>query len=181
MLSNKLKFSLLLLFFYSQTLLFSQINLIDEYKYKIICTEDTLNKCTLDGFENLYIYIYSRQNEYFADSDTLKKDFIFFKESIYTFDNLLRLKQSDYTVSFSLENIYLVRSKKYKFLVIQGYNSFQIGSDQQTFFIVLKIFDEKIDVVSSYIFDSAEDSNSIRLIKRNRSLKLKNKNLKLLK
>ena len=111
----------------------------------------------------------------------MKKDFILYKESIYTFDDLLRLKQRNYTVSFSLENIYLVRTKKHNFLVIQGFNSFQIGSDQQTFFIVLKIIDESVEVVSSYILDATEDSDSIRLIKRFRSLKLKHKKLKLLK
>lgn len=180
MMANGLKFSLLL-FFYNHTFLFSQISLIDEYKYQIICSEDTINKCTLDGFENFYIYTYSRQNEYFSDHDTLKKDFILYEESLYTFDDLLRLKQRNYTVSFSLENIYLVRTKKHKFLVLQGFNSFQIGSDQQTFFIVLKIFDESVEVVSSYILDATEDSDSIRLIKRFRSLKLKHKKLKLLK
>jgi len=180
MLVNKIIFTVILIFF-NHLILFSQNKLFDEYKCKIICSEDTLNKCIVDRIENFYIYIHSRQNEYFSDNDTLKKDFIFYKESLVTFDNLLKLKQSDYTVSFSLESIYFITTNKYTFIVIQGFNSFQIGSDQQTFYIVLKIYDERIEVVSSYIFDSSENSNSIRLIKRNRGLKLKHKKLKLLK
>lgn len=179
MLNKKILFFVILSLF--NHFIFSQNRLFDEYKCKIICNEDTLNKCTIDSIENFYIFIHSRQNEYFLDNDTLKKDFISYKESLFTFDYLLKLKQSDYTVSFNLENIYYITTKKYKFLVVRGFNSFQIGSDQQTFYIVLKMYDEKIEVVSSYIFDSAEDPNSIRLLKRNRSIKLKYEKLKLLK
>lgn len=91
-----------ILFFYNHVLLFSQNSLIDEYKCKITCTEETLKKCTVDSIENFNIYIHSRQNEYFSDNDTLKKDFISYQESLFTFDDLLKLKQSNYTVSFSL-------------------------------------------------------------------------------
>lgn len=172
---------LLLLSFVNHLNLFAQNRLINEYRYKIVCSEDTLTKCTIDSLENFYLMIYPRQNEYFTDIDTLKKDYISYYNSFFTFDNLLKLKQRDYTVSVNIENVYGIKTKKCKFLVVEGFNSFQIGSDQQTFFLVFKIFDKRIEVVSSYIIDSSEGSNKIRLIKRRSSIKLKHKKLLLIK
>lgn len=177
---HKILFAVIL-FFYGHLICFSQSRLSDEYQCKITCTEDTLNKCTIADIDNFHICIHTRQKEYFTDNDILKRDFISYKESLLTFDDVLKLKQSNYTVSFNIESIYLITTKKYKFLVVQGFNAFQIGSDQQTFYIVLKIYNQRIEVVSSYIFDSADDADSIQLVKRNSGLKLKHKELKLLK
>lgn len=177
--SKLLLFAVLIFFCHSQFL--SQNRLLDLMKCKIVCTGDTLKKCSVDCYKNLTIYVHLRQNEYFTDRDTLKKDFVVYNESKLTFDDLLKLKQSTYTVSFELESIYFIGTKKDEFLVLEGFNTFQIGSDQQTFYIVLKIYNERIEVVSSYISNSEVDSNSIRVLKRNKVPKLKHKKLILLK
>lgn len=172
---------LVLLSILNNNWLLSQKQLDNTYKCRIECDNNKeLQKCIIDSIPKFSIFIYSRENEYFTEADTLKRDYINFDKVKYTFDFLLNLKQTDYTISFNLDQVYLIEINDGKFVIIQGFNSFQIGSDQQTFFIILKLNNNKIEPVSSYLFDSADEPKNIKLSKRKNSIILKHKKLKAL-
>ncbi|MBI2258942.1 MAG: hypothetical protein HYU67_08595 [Flavobacteriia bacterium] len=172
---------LVLVLFLNNNWLLSQKHLDNTYKCRIECNNNKeIEKCILDSIPKISIFIHSRENEYFTEADTLKRDYINFDKVKYTFDFLLNLKQTDYTISFNLNQVYLTAINDVKFLIIQGFNSFQIGSDQQTFFIILKLNSNKIEPVSAYLYDSADEPQNIKLSKRKNTIILKHKKLKLL-
>lgn len=149
-------------------------------KLDIACHENEIgNKCKIGSDNNFYLFTYTRPFEYFTEADTLHKDFITWKNSKIFIDSLCKLQTKNYTISFDLITAYSVNYKDKNYIILKGVNGFQIGSDQQTFFIVLQNSGDNLDLRSTYLYDSPEVPNDVIIEKKKKNIILKSKYLKI--
>lgn len=163
-------------------ILFSQNKMLgDYYKCKIVSHEENSEflKYTVDSVPELSIYSYLRENEYFIDGDTLKRDFISYKNAVYTIDYLMK-NGSDYAGDFQLTEIYLISDNDVKYVVIDLFNLFQMGSDSQGYYIALKLVNNNLESISAYLLDSStEGAESIEVSIKCNEIVLEHENLML--
>lgn len=169
-------------------MVFSQSKLLrDCSKCAIECSVDEewgkyhFSRCCISDVPHISMGRYIRPNEYFVAEDTLVRDFISIRNVKYTIDDLLNLKQRDYTISFNRTGVYFISKKDVQYFIIKGFNTFQIGSDQQTYFIILRSVNGKIEFISSYIFDAPKGADFVKVLAKRDVLILKHEKLKRLK
>lgn len=123
-----------------------------------------------------------REQEYFVPEDTSRRDYFQLSGRQYTLDSLFLKSYSDYAGCWELTDMYLIKKQEYTFLVICCGNIFQMGTDSQPLFIILKKNNNGFDLQSTYYISNVEDNSlkhfhSIRYECKNGMLTLSGDNL----
>ena len=147
-----------------------------------------------DGFIETILYaglvLRSQSNpngngEYFVMSDTMYRFYLRTDVDIMV-DSLVLNEWSEYAMNFQPLSVYSVNDKKSTFVIIEAYNGYQMGTDEQPIYIVFKKDKQSMILHSVYQITDLEYISEIieRTIKvyiRNNRLLLKGKNLKMIR
>ena len=179
MTSNKLLlfFQLLLLpiFCFSQ-----RDTLLQNYKMVEFLSPDTASVWTYENeeFPTIKLIFHERENEFFVPSETQKRDFILINNEKWTIDYLQGNQECDYTGAYS---IFECRSIEGKYLVFSFVNNFFYGTNQNVFFIILKLENNSWQYLSSYENEADKPIAEIKVVFFKNSINLKGNYLKKIK
>jgi len=114
--------------------------------------------------------------EYFEFKDTLFRDTLVLLNNKYTIDSIF-FKESNYSGSFDLYEAYFYKYRRKEFVILSFVNLYQMGTDQQVYYIIFLIENNQVMIKSIYVTNNHYPSINVRVIKRYNKIKLKSKNL----
>lgn len=135
----------------------------------------------------LKILVPKRSYDVFAvGSDVQYREILTISGETYIIDSLLYRNYSEYAGTYDFEAIYKIEKGRVLFYVVNFFNAFQMGTMVQPCYMIIKVKDEMIYIDSIYMQTDIEDNsgrieNSVRVYIRGGKLKLKGKNLVLLR
>lgn len=183
----KKTFLLIGLFLFNIVQCFSQkailLNQLPQIEYNYL-DNDTARIIVSPRLYDFSIITFSRKQEYFVPTDTLKRDYIIFNNVKYVIDSLVLKNYSSYTQNFNLTYIYKIERESVNYVILSGGNLFQMGTDGQPLFILFKENNKnKYVFYSSYYIENIEDNSTriydaIKVIFHKNELFLKGKSLK---
>jgi hypothetical protein len=114
--------------------------------------------------------------EYFELQDTLFRDTLVFLNKKYTIDSFF-FKESNYSGSFDLYKAYCYKFRKKEYIILSFVNVYQMGTDQQIYYIIFQIENKQGIIKSKYVTNNRFPTLNVYVIKRHNMIKLKSKNL----
>jgi hypothetical protein len=108
--------------------------------------------------------------EYFELKDTLFRDTLLFFYQKYTIDSIF-FKETNYSGSFNLFEAYSYKWGKKEFIILSFVNMYQMGTDQQTYYVIFQIKNNRGIIKSKFTRDSY--LSKISVVKRCNTIKLK--------
>ena len=147
---------------------------------------DTARVWVTEGIPDLLIFSLPKTNgEYFVMEDTSHRDYILLNGDKYLIDSLWLKKYDNYAVFFEYigGGTYIISDKESSYLIINGSNGFQMGTDVQPLYAIFQKKENKYIFLSSYIIESIdyyseEILNSVRVIFEKDKISLQGINLK---
>ena len=119
--------------------------------------------------------------EYFVLSDTMYRFYLHTDVDIMV-DSLVLNEWSEYAMNFQPLSVYSVNDKKNTFVILEAYNGYQMGTDVQPIYIVLKkdktsMILHSIYQITDWEYKTGMIEHSIKVYIRNNRLLLKGKHL----
>jgi hypothetical protein len=123
--------------------------------------------------------------EYFVLADTLYRDYILLDNKKYLIDSLCFTKYNNYAMAFQYTGTYCLSNNKHSYLIIKGFDGFQIGTFVQPLYMVFQKgkSEKEYHFLSSYYienidFYSEKILNSVKVVFKKDKIILKGINLK---
>jgi hypothetical protein len=179
MISNKflLFFQLLL----SPIFCFSQRDtLLQNHKLVEFLSPDTAVVWTYENqeFPAIKLIFHERENEFFVPSETQKRDFILINNEKWTIDYLQGNQECNYTGAYSILEC---RSIESEYLVFSFVNGFFYGTNQNVFYIILKLENNNWRYLSSYENEADKPIDAIKVVYSKNKIELEGTYLKKIK
>lgn len=114
--------------------------------------------------------------EYFEPKDTLQRDTLLFFNQKYTIDAIF-YKETNYSGSFDLFEAYSFKLRKKEFIILSFVNIYQMGTDQQTYYVIFQINNNRGIIESTYVTNNRFPFSKITVVKRGNTIKLRGKDL----
>lgn len=140
-----------------------------------------------DIVKGFIIHVPKRPYDVFeVPPDTSYRETITVSNKTYIIDSLLYRNYSEYAGTYAFEGIYMIKKRNMIFFVVDFFNAFQMGTMVQPCYLLLSVRDGMITLDSIYIQTDIEDNtgrveNSVRVYHTGNKIKLKGKNLKLIR
>jgi hypothetical protein len=168
---------------FSQTKILSLHKLQELSHFNYIDT-DTARIWITESIPDLLIFSLPKVNgEYFVIEDTLQRDYILLGGKKYLVDSLWLKEYDNYAIFFECAGTYLVNYKKTSYLIVEGSNAFQMGTDVQPLYAIFQKKGDEYIFISSYYIESIDYYsekilNSVRIIRAKDKIILRGINLK---
>lgn len=182
---NRLPVILLLLV--SNVLIAQKIQFPYSYKneFQEIHEDDKVIKI-LDSNLKFIEYFNPDFHEFFTPSDTAYRDYFVSGENVYIIDSLVITNHNSYSMNSQIEGVYKTRINGEKFIIVDFYDGFQLGTMVQPLYFIFKEEKGSFALQSVYIIENvnAYDSvvtESLQMFYENGKIKMKGINLVLLR
>ena len=154
-------------------------------RYNYIDT-DTARIWITESIPDLLIFTLSKkrdEDDFFITDDTLHRDYILLRGEKYLVDSLWLKEYDNYAMLFEYLGVYAISDKKSTYLIINGSNGFQIGTEAQMLYAIFQKKADKYIFLSSYYIEETYDTdnsevNSVKIIFDDDKITLQGKNLK---
>jgi hypothetical protein len=122
--------------------------------------------------------------EAFVLSDTLYRNYILLNNKKYLIDSLCLREYDNYAIGFQYTGTYYLSYNQYTYLIVTGFDGFQLGTDVQPSYIIFqkKETEKEYHFLSSYYIEntdyySEEILNSVKIFFKKDKIILKGINL----
>ena len=131
----------------------------------------------------IIVSMHKTNGEYFEISDTLYRDYILLDNEKYLVDFLMYKNYDEYAMYFEYLYTYYIQHKQIEYLIINGSNGFQMGTEAQPLYMIFQKKGNKYHFLSSYYIEDMgyydkKILNSVKVIFRGDKMILKGINLK---
>ena len=120
-----------------------------------------------------------------APWDTIYRSYLQIDKKVMI-DSLFFTNTSEFAMNFNILYVYPIRRKKELFIVLECFDGFQMGSDSQPMYLILKKNNASYKLQAAYMITNIEDNscripNSVKVCFFRKKLFLRGKNLILMK